>query len=371
MKKGDPQDVPIDNAELARYFGQWGELKRIGDNQRSGLQKFVQFFDTRALEPALKATATGVPFAGGTLTVEEAKSNSKPVQFRGADRGRERDRYPPRDRRRSMSPGHRPHRSSSSSSTSSSSRRRRSRERSPVSRKRHSRSRSPRGDRDRDRDRNHDREREHEHDRRKQGRTSSPPPQRYQAAPSGYGAPPPSNAHMGYYGGNAPAHGGPGAPQEQVLHLIQQNPQLLSMLVGMAGQHQQQQPVPMHHQAPPLQHQQAYVSTVGFFPFLFLSRGLLFATFFVTFFFRPILPRLRSRSIISSSNINTRLLRSIINSSIRLLGRRRRFQIRFLPRLSHRLQPRWRDCVKSRLKTNPNNFACMKKTRDERLAFVK
>ncbi len=250
IKKGNT--APIDSSELARVFAQWGELKRIGDNVRSQVQKFVQYYDTRAIARALKE-AGGMSFGGGTLDVEEAKSNfsGRPPRERTragvageSSRRRSNSRSRSRSRSNSRDRDRRSHRSS---------RRRRSRSNSPSSsasssRKRRSRSRSRSRSRDRD---------------RKQPSTAPPVLgaadwAREAASASIYGAMAPHavSPFLGYVQ-QQPQQAPPPPVQQQfdpqqVMALAQQNPQLLQMLLMQLQQQQQQQPMAQQG-LPPMQ----------------------------------------------------------------------------------------------------------------------
>jgi hypothetical protein len=254
IKKGN--SAPIDSGELSRVFAQWGELKRIGDNVRSPVQKFVQYYDTRAIARALKE-AGGMAFGGGTLDVEEAKSNfsGRPPRERTragvSRRSRSRSRSNSRDRDR------RSHRSS---------RRRRSRSRSnsPSS---SSSSRKRRSSRSRSRSRSRSNERKPSSSSSSAGAgqplIGSTDWAREAASASIYGMQPqPLPAFVNYVPQQQPQQQAmPQLDAQQVMALAQQNPQLIQMLLMQVQQQQQQPPQqqPQMMQAMQGQQQQRFV----------------------------------------------------------------------------------------------------------------
>ncbi len=234
IKKGN--SAPIDSSELARVFAQWGELKRIGDNVRSPVQKFVQYYDTRAIARALKE-AGGMAFGGGTLDVEEAKSNfsGRPPRGERTRAGvgrRSRSRSRDRSRSRSNSRDRRSHRSS---------RRRRSRSNSPSS---SSSSRKRRSSRSRSRSRSRSNERKPSSSSSGQPVIGSADWAREAASSSIYGMQSqPLPAFVNYVPQQQQQQQAmPQLDAQQVMALAQQNPQLIQMLLMQVQQQQQQQP---------------------------------------------------------------------------------------------------------------------------------
>jgi hypothetical protein len=254
IKKGN--SAPIDSGELSRVFAQWGELKRIGDNVRSPVQKFVQYYDTRAIARALKE-AGGMAFGGGTLDVEEAKSNfsGRPPRERTRAGMSRRSRSRSRSRSNSRDRDRRSHRSS---------RRRRSRSRSnsPSS---SSSSRKRRSSRSRSRSRSRSNERKPSSSSSSSGAAQpligSADWAREAASASIYGMQPqPLPAFVNYVPQQQQPQAMPQLDAQQVMALAQQNPQLIQMLLMQVQQQQQpQQQQPQMMQAMQGQQQQRFV----------------------------------------------------------------------------------------------------------------